>query len=213
MSKKTLLTLIFGFILILGLGFFSVNLGLKNLKTPGPLIQIDHESIKENFDADYNAVLEKMGGGTIQNNDINVTLEKEWLVNQGGQTSNDIFNKSGTTLLNAYLLTEESPNPWIYTITKIDHFEKESYSQKIQESYGEITKIFEDNAFLIEFNMGTPQRTMVLQKIIQTKKEEYLVLSLTTLSSSINEVKEAFDNLLNKTEILNYKETMVLNSF
>ncbi len=213
MSKKTLLTLIFGLILILGLGFYSVNLGLKNLKTPGPLIQIDHASIKENFDADYNTVLEKMGGGTIQNDDINVTLEKEWLVNQGGQTSNDIFNKSGTTLLNAYLLTEESPNPWIYTITKIDHFEKESYSQKIQESYGEITKIFEDNAFLIEFNMGTPQRTMVMQKIIQTKKEEYLVLSLTTLSSSISEVKEAFDNLLNKTEILNYKETMVLNSF
>jgi len=210
MSKKTLLTMIFGLILILTLSFFSANFGLKQLDE-GLSIKLDEENFSKNFDVSYDTVLDKIGGGSFKNDDINVFFDKNWILNKANPGNNNVINNNGTVFFNAYLINEESSTPWIYAITKNDPFEATDYAQKIKESKGEIVEKKEDGSFIIEFDNGTNKKTIIMQKVVKTNDQKFITISLTTVNAPIQKVKETFDYLLNNTTILNYSETMFFN--
>jgi len=210
MSKKTLLTMIFGLILILTLSFFSANFGLKQLDE-GLSIKLDEENFSKNFDVSYDTVLDKIGGGSFKNDDINVFFDKNWILNKANPGNNNVINNNGTVFFNAYLINEESSTPWIYAITKNDPFEATDYAQKIKESKGEIVEKKEDGSFIIEFDNGTNKKTIIMQKVVKTNDQKFITISLTTVNAPIQKVKETFDYLLNNTTILNYSETVFFN--
>lgn len=210
MSKKTLLTMIFGLILILTLSFFSANFGLKQLDE-GLSIKLDEENFSKNFDVSYDTVLDKIGGGSFKNDDINVFFDKNWILNKANPGKNNVINNNGTVFFNAYLINEESSTPWIYAITKNDSFETTDYAQKIKESKGEIVEKKEDGSFIIEFDNGTNKKTIIMQKVVKTNDHKFITISLTTVNAPIQKVKETFDYLLNNTTILNYSETVFFN--
>lgn len=202
--------MIFGLILILTLSFFSANFGLKQLDE-GLSIKLDEENFSKNFDVSYDTVLDKIGGGSFKNDDINVFFDKNWILNQANPGNNNVINNNGTVFFNAYLINEESSTPWIYAITKNDPFEATDYAQKIKESKGEIVEKKEDGSFIIEFDNGTNKKTIIMQKVVKTNDQKFITISLTTVNASIQKVKETFDYLLNNTTILNYSETVFFN--
>lgn len=202
--------MIFGLILILTLSFFSANFGLKQLDE-GLSIKLDEENFSKNFDVSYDTVLDKIGGGSFKNDDINVFFDKNWILNKANPGNNNVINNNGTVFFNAYLINEESSTPWIYAITKNDPFEATDYAQKIKESKGEIVEKKEDGSFIIEFDNGTNKKTIIMQKVVKTNDQKFITISLTTVNAPIQKVKETFDYLLNNTTILNYSETMFFN--
>lgn len=202
--------MIFGLILILTLSFFSANFGLKQLDE-GLSIKLDEENFSKNFDVSYDIVLDKIGGGSFKNDDINVFFDKNWILNKANPGNNNVINNNGTVFFNAYLINEESSTPWIYAITKNDPFEATDYAQKIKESKGEIVEKKEDGSFIIEFDNGTNKKTIIMQKVVKTNDQKFITISLTTVNAPIQKVKETFDYLLNNTTILNYSETMFFN--
>lgn len=157
---------------------------------------------------DYNDALEKIGGGNFKNEELEITLNNRWILNETSPEKNSLIADSGDALFNAYSLEEDSSVPWIFSITKKDSFSINEYILLIESGGGVILKEFDDGSFVMEFENGTNQKTKVVQKIIKTTEQKFIIISLTTVNTTIEKVEDNFNYLLGNTYILKYEETV-----
>ncbi|MDD4358455.1 MAG: hypothetical protein PHY30_01410 [Candidatus Pacebacteria bacterium] len=210
-SKRTLLIMIFGFILLLGLSYFSnqINKDIIN-NSDNSLLGTDVEMPDINMD--YTNVLNQIGGGEFKNDYINASFSKDWLLNKTNPTNGNLIKNNEEVFLSAYSIEEDTSIPWIFSISKIDSFEPLDYLKKIQDSNGELKESEEDGSFIAEFANETNKNTIVMQKIVKNNDQKFIVMSLLSVNAPLEKIKEVFNGLISGVEIINYAETAFLPS-
>lgn len=214
MNKRTILIFTIGLIILLGLSYFSnkiSNMGQISSTT----YSVSEDFNFDNFDMSYENVLDQVGGGKFQNDDVEVSFTKDWIINK--QTSslsgNDMIKNTGEAFFNAYSIGKDNSTPWIFSINKRDTFETLEYIAEIEADNGEIIEGKEDGSFIMQFDNESNKDTVIMQKIVKTNDQKFITISLLTVNASLEKVKEIFKNLLKNTTILNYSETVFLPVF
>ncbi|MDD4662147.1 MAG: hypothetical protein PHG24_02605 [Candidatus Pacebacteria bacterium] len=212
MSKQTILIMAFGLLIILSLSFFSFTYFdaskiENNSSSLSEVIDID------SFKMDYSDVLEKIGGGSFKNEYVQVSLDKNWILNTDAPKNTNPANSDGDAFFNAYQIEEDTSVPWFFIISKKDSFDALDYLGKIEQNSGEITSIQEDGSFSIEYSNGTSQKTIIIEKIIKTIDGKFIDLSLITVNTSSENAKNVFNSLLSEVAVINFLETVKFNSF
>lgn len=157
---------------------------------------------------DYASALKEIGGGIFENEDFEINLNDNWILNETSPEKNSLIADSGDALFNAYSIEEDSSVPWIFSITQKESFDIDDYILSVEGGGGIILEELEDGSFIMEFENGTNQKTKVMQKIVKTTDQRFIILSLTTVNTTVEKVKETINYLLGNTNILKYEETV-----
>jgi len=214
MSKKTLLTIIFGMLLIIALSFFSSKTFREGqINNDAWLLNQGDDFNVDSFKIDYEDVLDQIGGGEFKNEDVEILLSKDWIINKTSPKNSDLIKNNGEVFFNAYSIEENGSIPWIFSITKNDFFEIPDYIEKLQENGGIIIDKQEDGSFVAEYDNGSNKKTTIMQKIVKTNDQKFIIISLVTVNASLEKVKENFNKLLEDCTVLNYLETIQLFTF
>jgi len=212
MSKKTILIMIFGLIVILASSYFSFNFFETKKTEDAAPFNIDME-ILNGMSMSYDDVLDKVGGGSFDSEDLEINLDKNWIINKASPSGNNLIkNEEGQVIFNAYSLNQNNGTPWLYSIAVNNSFEISDYILGIQEGSGNIIENEEDGSFVVEFESSETSKTAIIQKIIKTNDEKTIIFSLVTVNASLEKIKDTFNYLLDNSIILNYQKTVFINS-
>lgn len=207
MSKQTILIMTFGLLIILSLSFFSFNyFDTSKIKKSSSSLS---EAIDINsFKMDYSDVLEKIGGGSFKNEEVQVSLDKEWILNTESPQNNNPADVDSKVFLNAYQIEEDTAVPWFFIISEKETFDIPVFLEKIAENNGKIISKNENGSLSIEYENGTSQKTIIIQMTVKTTEEKFLTFSLITVNASPEKAEEKFNGILAKTSVVNYLEVV-----
>jgi len=207
MSKQTILIMTFGLLIILSLSFFSFTY------FDASKIENNSSSLSEvidinSFKMDYSDVLEKIGGGSFKNEEVQVSLDKEWILNTESPQNNNPADTDSKVFLNAYQIEEDTAVPWFFIISEKESFDIPSFLEKVAQNNGKIISKNENGSLSIEYENGTSQKTIIIQMTVKTTEEKFLTFSLITVNASIEKAEEMFNGILAKTSVVNYLEVV-----
>jgi len=207
MSKQTILIMVLGLLILLSLSFFSANY-FNSVKTNGEIVSLPENLNLESFQMDYSDVLEKIGGGSFKNEEVQVSLDKEWILNTESPQNNNPADVDSKVFLNAYQIEEDTAVPWFFIISEKETFDTPVFLEKIAENNGKIISKNENGSLSIEYENGTSQKTIIIQMTVKTTEEKFLTFSLITVNASPGKAEEKFNGILAKTAVVNYLEVV-----
>ena len=207
MNNRTILIMILGLLILLSLSFFSANY-FNSVKTNSEIVSLPENLNLESFQMDYSDVLEKIGGGSFKNEEVQVSLDKEWILNTESPQNNNPADVDSKVFLNAYQIEEDTAVPWFFIISEKETFDIPVFLEKIAENNGKIISKNENGSLSIEYENGTSQKTIIIQMTVKTTEEKFLTLSLITVNASIVKAEEKFNGILAKTSVVNYLEVV-----
>ena len=207
MNNRTILTMILGLLILLSLSFFSANY-FNSVKTNSEIVSLPGNLNLESFQMDYSDVLEKIGGGSFKNEEVQVSLNKEWILNTESPQNNNPADVDSKVFLNAYQIEEDTAVPWFFIISEKETFDIPVFLEKIAENNGKIISKNENGSLSIEYENGTSQKTIIIQMTVKTIEEKFLTFSLITVNASIEKAEEMFNGILAKTSVVNYLEVV-----
>ena len=207
MNNRTILIMILGLLILLSLSFFSANY-FNSVKTNSEIVSLPENLNLESFQMDYSDVLEKIGGGSFKNEEVQVSLDKEWILNTESPQNNNPADVDSKVFLNAYQIEEDTAVPWFFIISEKETFDTPVFLEKIAENNGKIISKNENGSLSIEYENGTSQKTIIIQMTVKTTEEKFLTFSLVTVNASPEKAEEKFNGILAKTAVVNYLEVV-----
>ena len=207
MNNRTILIMILGLLILLSLSFFSANY-FNSVKTNSEIVSLPENLNLESFQMDYSDVLEKIGGGSFKNEEVQVSLDKEWILNTESPQNNNPADVDSKVFLNAYQIEEDTAVPWFFIISEKETFDTPVFLEKIAENNGKIISKNENGSLSIEYENGTSQKTIIIQMTVKTTEEKFLTFSLITVNASLEKAEEKFNGILAKTSVVNYLEVV-----
>ena len=199
--------MILGLLILLSLSFFSANY-FNSVKTNSEIVSLPENLNLESFQMDYSDVLEKIGGGSFKNEEVQVSLDKEWILNTESPQNNNPADVDSKVFLNAYQIEEDTAVPWFFIISEKETFDTPVFLEKIAENNGKIISKNENGSLSIEYENGTSQKTIIIQMTVKTTEEKFLTFSLVTVNASPEKAEEKFNGILAKTAVVNYLEVV-----